>query len=219
MFVCLGIVLKLHRNRNRSCCRHCSDARYVWNLCVEQENGSGGRAEGRCPGSPERCRQLTEARAASPWLAGGSVTVQQQAIRDLTSRPWRTSLPRHSDLATSPGARPGRTKASASSRCKPRATCGAFNRNNAAGEGPEGRDGCGSAGPAPYRRARSLPGDPDRAGRWHIAFAVDPRAGPGARTGQAVGIDRGVKSAALSTGEMLRYPGLTVGETAAPAPR
>jgi transposase len=50
----------------------------------------------------------------------------------------------------------------------------------------------------------------DRAGRWHVAFAVvpEPVAGPG--TGEVVGIDRGVKvSAALSTGEMLTVPRLT----------
>jgi putative transposase len=50
----------------------------------------------------------------------------------------------------------------------------------------------------------------DRAGRWHIAFAVmpEPIAGPG--NGQTVGIDRGVAvSAALSTGEMLTAPGLS----------
>ncbi|MGH3860247.1 RNA-guided endonuclease InsQ/TnpB family protein [Actinokineospora sp.] len=44
----------------------------------------------------------------------------------------------------------------------------------------------------------------DRAGRWHVAFAVVPApiAGPG--TGAAVGVDRGVVvSAALSTGELL----------------
>jgi transposase len=50
----------------------------------------------------------------------------------------------------------------------------------------------------------------DRAGRWHIAFAVipEPIAGPG--NGQTVGIDRGVTvSAALSTGELLTAPGLS----------
>ena len=56
--------------------RHCSDARYVWNLCVEQEaHWRPGR--GRMPGFAERCRQLTDARADNPWLAEGSVTVQQ----------------------------------------------------------------------------------------------------------------------------------------------
>src|SRR5437867_2948486 len=34
------------------------------------------------PGFAARCRQLSEARAAEPWLAAGSVIVQQQAIRD-----------------------------------------------------------------------------------------------------------------------------------------
>jgi transposase len=53
----------------------------------------------------------------------------------------------------------------------------------------------------------------DRAGRWHIAFAVVPDPVPGPGTGEAVGIDRGVAvSAALSTGEMLTVPGLTAPE-------
>ena len=50
----------------------------------------------------------------------------------------------------------------------------------------------------------------DRAGRWHIAFAVIPEPIPAPGNGQAVGIDRGVTvSAALSTGELLHAPGLT----------
>ena len=50
----------------------------------------------------------------------------------------------------------------------------------------------------------------DRAGRWHIAFAVLPAPIPAPGNGQVVGIDRGVVvSAALSTGELLYCPGLT----------
>jgi putative transposase len=46
----------------------------------------------------------------------------------------------------------------------------------------------------------------DRAGRWHVCFAVPPIDGPG--TGGVVGVDRGVAvSAALSTGELLSVPG------------
>jgi putative transposase len=49
----------------------------------------------------------------------------------------------------------------------------------------------------------------DRAGRWHIAFPVIPEPVPGPGTGEVVGVDRGVAvSAALSTGELLRCPGL-----------
>ena len=60
---------------------HCGHARYVWNLAVEQH---AHRHPGRrgAPGYREQCRQLTQARAEHPWLAAGSQTVQQQALRD-----------------------------------------------------------------------------------------------------------------------------------------
>ena len=49
----------------------------------------------------------------------------------------------------------------------------------------------------------------DRAGRWHVAFAAVPEAIAAPGTTEVVGIDRGVAvSAALSTGELLRAPGL-----------
>jgi putative transposase len=55
----------------------------------------------------------------------------------------------------------------------------------------------------------------DRAGRWHLAFAVIPEPLPAPDTGEVVGIDRGVVvSAALSTGELLRVPRLTGRERA-----
>jgi transposase len=53
----------------------------------------------------------------------------------------------------------------------------------------------------------------DRAGRWHVAFAVIPEPIPAPGNGQVVGVDRGVAvAAALSTGELLRVPGLTAPE-------
>lgn len=60
--------------------RHCADARVVWNLAVEQFNwGQAGRP---APGSAARQKQLAEARQAVNWLAVGSSSVQQQALRD-----------------------------------------------------------------------------------------------------------------------------------------
>jgi putative transposase len=59
----------------------------------------------------------------------------------------------------------------------------------------------------PVPEAKSYRITRDRAGRWHVAFAVipDPIASPG--TGRTVGVDRGVAvSAALSTGELLHCP-------------
>jgi putative transposase len=71
---------------------HCAHARYVWNLAVEQRSWwQPGR---RAPGFAEQCRQLSEARAAAPWLAVGSVIVQQQALRDFHAAhaSWFASL-------------------------------------------------------------------------------------------------------------------------------
>ena len=73
------------------------------------------------------------------------------------------------------------------------------------------------AGWVRFRWSRAVPPDAksyrvtmDRAGRWHIAFAVIPDPVPAPGNGQVVGIDRGVAvSAALSTGELLHAPGLT----------
>jgi len=72
------------------------------------------------------------------------------------------------------------------------------------------------AGWVRFRWSRAIPADRksyrvtlDRAGRWHIAFAAVPEAIASPGTTEVVGIDRGVAvSAALSTGELLRAPGL-----------
>src|SRR6185437_15898139 len=60
---------------------HCAQARYVWNLAVEQHaHWQPGRKLAQ--GYLEQSRQLTQARAEHPWLAAGSQMVQQQALRD-----------------------------------------------------------------------------------------------------------------------------------------
>jgi putative transposase len=52
---------------------HCRDARYVWNLAVEQQQH--WRPGRKAPGYLKQCAQLTEARAAYAWLRAGSQTV------------------------------------------------------------------------------------------------------------------------------------------------
>src|ERR1700738_1229150 len=59
---------------------HCRDARYVWNLAVEQQQH--WQPGCKVPGYVEQSAQLTEARAEDVWLRAGSQTVQQQALRD-----------------------------------------------------------------------------------------------------------------------------------------
>ena len=65
----------------------CAHARYVWNLGLEQRL-MWRRWQGPTPGFVAQAAQLTAAPAAEPWLAAGSQTVQQQALRDL-DRAWR----------------------------------------------------------------------------------------------------------------------------------
>src|SRR5205823_11343079 len=60
---------------------HCAHARFVWNLALEQANWYRP-AWGPTPAYVAQSAQLTEARAACVWLAAGSFTVQQQALRD-----------------------------------------------------------------------------------------------------------------------------------------
>ena len=186
---------------------HCRHARYVWNLAVElQQHWQQGR---HAPGYPQQCAQLTEARAEYGWLRTGSQTVQQQALRDFAhamrnffagthGRPtWRKA-----------GVHDGFRQVAVKRRHVER-----LNRRF-------GRVWVPKVGWVRFRSSRPVPAGiksyrviRDRAGRWHVAFThvPDPVAAPG--DGSVVGIDRGVAvSAALSTGELLRAPGLSRGE-------
>ena len=199
---------------------HCAHARYVWNLAVEQWSWwQPGRP---APGFTEQCRQLSEARAASPWLAAGSVIVQQQALRDFHAAytAWFASLRRWRKRC-----------ANAPPDLRPAAPSPPSWRKRDVNEGFR----IVAIGPQDVRRlnrrwgvvlvpklgwvrfrwSRPVPGarsyrmTRDRAGRWHVAFAAVPPAVPAPGNGQVVGVDRGVAvSVALSTGELLKAPGL-----------
>jgi transposase len=163
------------------------------------------------PGFAERCRQLTEARADNPWLAAGSGMVQQQAIKDhgqamarffdgTCKRPrWRKKGEDEGFRIVAVGLRDVRR----------------LNRNHGEVKVPK-------IGWVRFRWSRDVPQGlrsyrvtRDRAGRWHVAFAVVPDPVPGPGTREIVGMDRGVAvSAALSTGELLTVPGLSKGERA-----
>ena len=188
---------------------HCGHARYVWNLAVEQHSHwHPGR--GNAPGYLEQCRQLTQARAKYPWLAAGSHTVQQQALRD-----FGQAMAAFFDPAN-PAGRPSWRKAGRDEGFRITGRCGRqwdvrrLSRKTGQVRVPK-------VGWVRFRWSRAVPPDAksyrvtmDRAGRWHIAFAVIPAPVPAPGNGQAVGIDRGVAvSAALSTGELLHAPALT----------
>jgi putative transposase len=186
---------------------HCRHARYVWNLAVEQQQyWQPGR---RAPGYNEQCAQLTAARAEHDWLAAGSQTVQQQALRDFAQAmrnffSGTHRCPTWRKAGVHEGFRQVGVKASHVER---------LNRRCA-------RVWVAKVGWIRFRLSRSVPQGVksyrvtcDRAGRWHIAFAHVPQPIPAPGDGAVVGIDRGVAvAAALSTGELLRAPGLSRGE-------
>ncbi|MEV0792741.1 transposase [Kribbella sp. NPDC050459] len=183
---------------------HCRHARYVWNLGLEQRlMWRPGRPA--TPAYVAQSGQLTEARAAERWLKAGSQTVQQQALRDLDQawrnfyagthgRPtWRREGVHEGFRIVGPQAQRVET----------------LNRR-------WGRVLVPKVGWLKFRLSRKLPDAKsyrvtrDRAGRWHIAFAVIPGPIQAPGTGDVVGVDRGVAvSAALSTGELLSCPGLS----------
>jgi putative transposase len=186
---------------------HCRDARYVWNLAVEQQkHWQPGR---KAPGYCEQAAQLTEARAKYAWLRAGSQTVQQQALRDFAQamrnffagthrRPtWRKA-----------GVHEGFRQVGVKPRHVER-----LNRRF-------GRVWVPKVGWVRFRLSRPVPPGVksyrvtrDRAGRWHVAFAHIPAPISGPGNASVVGIDRGVAvPAALSTGELLYAPGLSRGE-------
>jgi transposase len=180
----------------------------VWNLAVEQHSWWRPGRIG-APGYLQQCRQLTAARAENAWLREGSQLVQQQALRDYAQamayffagthrRPtWRKA---------------GRDDGFRVVAIKP-ADVRRLNKHWGEVRIPK-------AGWVRFRWSRLVPVGVrsfrvrrDRAGRWHVAFAAIPSPIPAPGNGAAVGIDRGVVvSAALSTGEMLTAPHLSMSE-------
>lgn len=181
----------------------CGQARFVWNLALEQwRMWQPGQ---HAPGYVETARQLTELRAAEPWLAEGSVTVQQQALRDFDQakrnffggthrRPtWRK---RDRDE----GFRIVAVDADHIRR---------LSRRWSAVFVPK-------TGWVRFRRSRVVPADVksyrvtrDAAGRWHVAFAHIPAPIDGPGTGEIIGLDRGVVvSVMTSDGEAFHAPAL-----------
>jgi transposase len=188
----------------------CGHARYVWNLAVEQHaHWRPGRAG--APGYMEQCRQLTEARAEHPWLAAGSQMVQQQALRDF-AQAMAVFFDPHSPARRPTWRKAGRNEGFRIVAVRP----GHVRRLSR----KTGQVLVPKAGWVRFRWSRPVPPSArshrvtmDCAGRWHVAFTVIPESIPAPGNGQTAGIDRGVAvSAALSTGELLRVPGLTVRE-------
>ena len=168
-------------------------------LALEQAN-CWRPDRGPTPGSAERHRQLTEARAGS-WLGTGSSTVQQQALRDFDQALRNCWAGTHR--------RPRwREKGVDEGFCIRDVKVRRISRKWAEVHVPK-------VGWVRFRLTRPL-GEhgmarvtKDRAGRWHVSFSAPQPPVVRTATGTAVGIDVGVAHAVTtSAGDHLDVPGL-----------
>lgn len=187
---------------------HCDHARYVWNLALDQQ--AMARTFGRYPDQASWDRQLAEARKASDWLAAGSSSVQQGALRDLRQafRNW-WSNPGHFRAPSFRSAKHGATGFVVRD-----VTWRRLNRHWAEMTVPK----CGRVRfriSRPIGKHGAARVTLDRAGRWHVSFVAAPQPVERTPTGAACGIDRGVANTlALDDGRMMHAPTLSDGERA-----
>jgi len=186
---------------------HCAHARFVWNLAVEQHSW-WWPGRGSAPRPAERQRQLAEARAAEPWLAGGSSSVQQQALRDFDRAMAAFFDP------DNPAGKPGfRSKRGTQGFVIRDTKVRRLNRKWGEVHVPK----CGWVR---FRWTRPLPEKPgmarvtlDRAGRWHVSFPAPQPALDRQPAGAVTGVDRGVRTALVtSDGRHYRAPRISDGD-------
>jgi putative transposase len=158
------------------------------------------------PRFAERCRQLTAARENNQWLVEGSVIVQQQAIRDHAQAMTNFFAGTHRRPTWR---KAGRDEGFRIVQLQPSDVRRLSGQVGAVRVPKTGWVRFRWSRPVPVA-AKSCRITRDRAGRWHVAFAVAPEPAVGPGDGSVVGVDRGVAvSAALSTGELLHIPGLS----------
>lgn len=183
---------------------YCAHARFVWNLCVEQNN-CWRPGKSSAPNFLEHSRQLTEARASIDWLHEAPRVVQQQALRDydlamknffrgIKGRPTWRKEGRSEGFRICESWGDGVVIAQVSVRfSQVKIPLLGFVKFRQTLPLPEGLRS--------YRVKR------DRAGRWFIGFPVRPTAIPAPQNGLLVGVDLGiVQSVTLSNGTAFCAP-------------
>ena len=185
--------------------RHCSDARFVYNLGLEQRNLWRRGREQRI-NTATQMRDLAEVRKTYPWLAEGSSSVQQAALRDLDRafQNWWAN-PGHFSHPTwrKAGQNEGFYIRDLSVR--------KLNRK-------WGQILVPKAGWVKFRLSRSWPEieastsarvTVDRSGRWHVSFTQPQPGLVREPAGATVGLDMGIAATVTtSDGVHLRMPKL-----------
>ena len=171
--------------------------RWVWNQCVAESRQA--RKDGRECGPAGLDKMLTGWRAEHEWLREGSSVAQKQAVRDFAKSRARALKDRKGKLPA--GQRTGLPRFKKRDRAVP--------TMNYSRQGFTLRDGrLTLAGGISLRVvwSRPLPSVPssvrvyrDALGHWQVSFVVEAGAEPYPETGEAIGIDWGVRDTAVTT--------------------
>jgi len=187
---------------------HCGQARWLWNYLLAERKDEKKREDLNT--YAKMCKQLTKLRAEYDWLAEGSQTAQQQALKDLDQsfrnrfkNPEHFGFPSWRKHGINEGFRIVGGQAQSWRR---------LNRH-------WGEVNIPKVGWVRFRWSKH-PGQPksyrikkDRAGRWWICFATIPEPKTNPENGKTIGVDCGIShSFATSEGEFYDVPGLKPGE-------
>ena len=191
--------------------KHCADARFVWNLGLEQRNLWVRHRSARITSTSQQ-KELAEARREVAWLRQGSSPVQQAALRDLDrafQNWWKN--PTHFS-------RPTWRKAGLHEGFYIRdLTVQRINRHWGEVLVPK----CGMVRFKISRQWSEIESTTsarvtlDRSGRWHVSFTAPQPSFNWEGTGAIVGLDMGIaQSVTTSDGRHLNMPKLlSPGET------
>ena len=193
-------VYKMYPNpaQERVMIRHCGEARFIYNLCLEQFNyywkGSNP------PDFNDRSLQLTELRKELPWLREGSASIQQQAINNFNNGCVNWWKGTH-------GRPKFKKRYDKDSFCIRDVKVEKLNKKWMQISVPK-------VGYVKFKLSRALPKNygmahvsRTKAGEWRVSFTAEPEAILREPTGKAIGIDRGViTTLATSDKQFLRIP-------------
>ena len=182
------------KGQTASLVEHCDHARAVWNVAYTQWDNWKPWRTNYAPGPAERQKQLAEARKDIGWLRAGSSSVQQQALRDFDKAVAAFFDPKN------PAGRPSWRRKSGSQGFVVRDTrVTRLSRR-------WGQVFVPKVGPVKFRWTKDLPtklGSArvtlDKTGRWHVSFPAPQPAVERVKTGSRIGVDRGVKTALVTS--------------------
>ncbi len=184
--------------------RHCADARYVWNLGLEQRNLLVCYRSARISCVTQQ-KELVEARKET-WLGQGSSWVQQAALRDL-DRAFQNWWKNPGHFGRPTWRRAGINEGFAVRELR-------LKRSNR----KWGEVHIPKVGYVRFRltrawsdvtAAKSARVTLSRSGQWHVSFVTPPPSMKRKSSGAVVGVDMGiVNTITTSGGEMLRMPSL-----------